>query len=81
MLHIVIVYSNLFFDIDSFKADASDGKDNYTYVFHLCGDASGVPNAGLVQIDKKTSKKTVIGMYNSTQAIGGSKSLQSIEVS
>ncbi|XP_028280294.1 cation-dependent mannose-6-phosphate receptor [Parambassis ranga] len=55
-----------------FTADASDGKDNYTYVFHLCGDASGVPNAGLVQIDKKTLKKTVIGMYNSTQAIGGS---------
>lgn len=52
--------------------------DRYTYVFQLCGDAGGVPGAGVIQIDDKEKEKkpTVIGMYNTTQAIGGSKCQQ-----
>ncbi|XP_023282238.1 cation-dependent mannose-6-phosphate receptor [Seriola lalandi dorsalis] len=48
--------------------------ESYRYVFQLCGDAGGVPGAGLIQMDKKETgkKQTVIGMYNATQAIGGS---------
>lgn len=53
--------------------ETKNGDDSYTYIFQLCGDAGGVPGAGLIQVDKKTPKKvTVIGLYNSTQAIGGS---------
>uniref|UniRef100_A0A8D3D1S5 MRH domain-containing protein n=1 Tax=Scophthalmus maximus TaxID=52904 RepID=A0A8D3D1S5_SCOMX len=49
-------------------------RESYTYVFQLCGDAGGVPGAGVVQVDKGTEKKTtVIGVYNATQAIGASK--------
>ncbi|KAM7421019.1 hypothetical protein PAMA_015285 [Pampus argenteus] len=48
---------------------AKNGNENYTYVFQLCGDAGGVPGAGVIQVSSKT---TVIGMYNATQAIGGS---------
>lgn len=53
--------------------DATEGEDSYTYVFQLCGDAGGIPGAGVVQLNKKTGNKpTVIGTYNSTRAIGGS---------
>ncbi|XP_071325193.1 cation-dependent mannose-6-phosphate receptor [Trachinotus anak] len=47
---------------------------SYTYVFQLCGDAGGVPGAGVIQVDNKQKEKkpTVIGMYNATRAIGGS---------
>ncbi|XP_008429703.1 cation-dependent mannose-6-phosphate receptor [Poecilia reticulata] len=51
----------------------TEEKGNYTYVFQLCGDAGGVPNAGVIQ--KKTGsqdKPTIIGLYTSTEAIGGS---------
>ncbi|XP_070692089.1 cation-dependent mannose-6-phosphate receptor [Pempheris klunzingeri] len=58
----------------NFTVDTKNGDDKYAYVFQLCGDAAGIPGAGLVQVDsKKTeSKPTVIGTYNATQAIGGS---------
>ncbi|XP_029359969.1 cation-dependent mannose-6-phosphate receptor [Echeneis naucrates] len=47
---------------------------SYTYIFQLCGDAGGVPGAGIIQVDKDDAgkKPTIIGMYNTTQAIGGS---------
>lgn len=56
--------------------ETKKGEESYTYVFQLCGDAGGVQGAGVVQVDNKKTenKQTVIGMYNSTQAIGGSKS-------
>lgn len=52
--------------------------DGYTYVFQLCGDAGGVPGAGVIQIDdnEKEKKPTVVGTYDTTQAIGGSKCQQ-----
>lgn len=58
----------------NFTAETKNGTESYTYMFQLCGDAGGIPGAGVVQIDsKKTENKpTVIGMYDSTQAIGGS---------
>lgn len=60
----------------SFSVDFEEGEESYTYVFQLCGDAGGVPSAGVVQIDKKSpSKHTVIGRYNTTRVIGGSKTL------
>lgn len=58
----------------NFTVESFNGSESYTYVFQLCGDALGVPGAGLVQLDKKDKDKTpkIIGSYNSTQAYGGS---------
>ncbi|XP_058502670.1 cation-dependent mannose-6-phosphate receptor [Solea solea] len=58
----------------SFTVENTNEGESYTYVFQLCGDAGGVPGAGVIQVDSKGSEKktTVIGLYNSTQAIGGS---------
>uniref|UniRef100_A0A1A8G6X1 Cation-dependent mannose-6-phosphate receptor n=1 Tax=Nothobranchius korthausae TaxID=1143690 RepID=A0A1A8G6X1_9TELE len=55
----------------TFTADITDEEDSYTYVFRLCGDARGVPTAGVIQMNKKTNKMTPIGLYNNTQVIGG----------
>lgn len=52
-------------------AEVKIGEESYKYVFQLCGDAGGVVGAGVIQMDKKTEKATVIGLYNSTVAIGG----------
>lgn len=67
------------FSFDSFTAEDKASNESYTYVFQLCGDAGGVRNAGLIQVDKKTQKSTVIGKYTKTQAIGGSKTLQNLK--
>lgn len=57
----------------NFTFDSKNDAEDYTYVFQLCGDAWGVSGAGVVQLDnKKDKKQTVIGMYNATQAYGGS---------
>ncbi|XP_068179591.1 cation-dependent mannose-6-phosphate receptor [Antennarius striatus] len=58
----------------NFTAEVKNGDDSYTYTFQLCGDAGGVPGAGVIQVNNKgkETKPKVIGMYNSTQAIGGS---------
>lgn len=58
----------------NFTAEIKNGSESYTYVFQLCGDAAGIPKAGIVQFEsKKTeSKPTVIGSYEATEAIGGS---------
>ncbi|XP_073341682.1 cation-dependent mannose-6-phosphate receptor [Pagrus major] len=58
----------------NFTVETKGGDDSYTYVFQLCGDAGGIPGAGVVQFDKKKpeAKPKVIGIYNATQAIGGS---------
>ncbi|KAL7394073.1 hypothetical protein ABVT39_020064 [Epinephelus coioides] len=58
----------------NFTAEVKNGSESYTYVFQLCGDAAGIPKAGIVQFEsKKTeSKPTVIGSYEATEAIGGS---------
>ncbi|KAK5862136.1 hypothetical protein PBY51_017564 [Eleginops maclovinus] len=58
----------------NFTALTENGTESYTYVFQLCGDAGGIQGAGVIQFEtKKTeSKPTVIGMYNATEAIGGS---------
>ncbi|KAG8009983.1 Cation-dependent mannose-6-phosphate receptor, partial [Nibea albiflora] len=59
--------------VNSSTLIANSADANYTYAFQLCGDVAGIPGAGVVQIEKKNPKsKTVIGMYNSTRAIGGS---------
>lgn len=55
----------------NFSVHVTKDKESYTYVFQLCGDADGVPGAGVVQKDD-TKKTTVVGRYNSTKAIGGS---------
>ncbi|CAJ1062469.1 cation-dependent mannose-6-phosphate receptor isoform X2 [Xyrichtys novacula] len=58
----------------NFTINSKNGTEDYTYVFQLCGDAWGVSGAGVVQVDnnQKEKKPTIIGMYNSTQAYGGS---------
>lgn len=58
----------------NFTVQSKIGEDSFTYVFQLCGDAGGIPGAGVIQVDNKKTENnlTVIGLYNSTQAIGGS---------
>lgn len=58
----------------NFTAESKEGTESYTYVFQLCGDAGGIPGAGVIQYDsqKQDTKPTVIGLYNTTEAIGGS---------
>lgn len=58
----------------NFSVTKTKDKESYTYVFQFCGDADRKAGAGLVQIDNnaKTEEPTVIGRYDSTQAIGGS---------
>lgn len=62
---------NICSHVDSFTVKTNNDEP-YTYVFQLCGDAGGIPGAGVIQLDHKTGKTTVIGVYNATQAIGGS---------
>lgn len=64
--------------VDSFSVVNTTAGESYTYVFQLCGDAGGVPGAGIIQVDSKgdAKKTTVIGMYNATQAFGGGKSVR-----
>uniref|UniRef100_A0A146ZTF6 Cation-dependent mannose-6-phosphate receptor n=1 Tax=Fundulus heteroclitus TaxID=8078 RepID=A0A146ZTF6_FUNHE len=55
--------------------ESKNEKDSYTYVFQLCGDAGGVPGAGVIQKNMKTPEKPIvtnIGSYKATKAIGGS---------
>lgn len=56
-----------------FTVETTIGKDSYTYVLQLCGDAGGVAGAGVIQVEKKDDKTqtTLVGSNNSTQAIGG----------
>ncbi|XP_026173330.1 cation-dependent mannose-6-phosphate receptor [Mastacembelus armatus] len=58
----------------NFTVETKNGDESYTYVFQVCGDAGGVLGAGVIQegIKEKGKKVTVIGLYNATQAIGGS---------
>uniref|UniRef100_A0A3Q0RQM2 Cation-dependent mannose-6-phosphate receptor n=1 Tax=Amphilophus citrinellus TaxID=61819 RepID=A0A3Q0RQM2_AMPCI len=57
----------------NFTAETKNANESYKYVFQLCGNAGGVKNAGLIQVDTKQAQNpTVIGKYTSTQAIGGS---------
>lgn len=56
----------------------NNGNTTYTYIVQVCGDAGGVPGAGVVQIENTATgkKSTVVGVYDATQVFGGSKSLQ-----
>ncbi|KAG7263288.1 hypothetical protein CRUP_037812 [Coryphaenoides rupestris] len=56
----------------NFTVDVTVKEKTYTYVFQLCGDADGVPGAGVVQTEHGMKTHKVIGSYNSTQAVGGS---------
>ncbi|XP_068425027.1 cation-dependent mannose-6-phosphate receptor [Clinocottus analis] len=58
----------------NFTAETTIGSDSYTYVFQLCGDAGGVPGAGVIQYESKKTETQpiVIGRFNATEAIKGS---------
>ncbi|XP_038140375.1 cation-dependent mannose-6-phosphate receptor [Cyprinodon tularosa] len=57
----------------NFTVDVTVNTSSYRYVFQVCGNAGGVPGAGVIQINLKAQEKpTVIGRYDSTKAIGGS---------
>ncbi len=74
------IFLGFFSHVDSFTVKTTNASESYTYVFQVCGDAGGVPGAGIIQVDDKKDKATVIGLYNSTEAIGGSKCLQNIRI-
>lgn len=61
--------------LNSFTVDVKNEKQDYSYVFQICGDVVDIPGAGIVQMDhKKTdTKPTMIGSYNLTQVLGGSE--------
>ncbi|KAM9310095.1 cation-dependent mannose-6-phosphate receptor isoform 1-T2 [Pholidichthys leucotaenia] len=56
----------------NFSVKDTTSQEDYTYELQLCGDAGGHKGAGVVQVDKKNSKITVIGMRTAMQAIEGS---------
>lgn len=60
---------------DSFTVEVKNETNSYSYVFQLCGDVGGLPGAGIIQLDSKKTgtKPTIIGTYNFTEVIGGSK--------
>lgn len=64
-----------FVSLNSFTVDVKTEKEDYSYVFQICGDVVDIPGAGIVQMDhKKTeTKPTMIGTYNLTQVLGGSE--------
>lgn len=68
-MHLAVV------SLNSFTVDVKTEKQEYSYVFQICGDVVDIPGAGIVQMDhKKTeTKPTMIGTYNLTQVLGGSK--------
>lgn len=59
----------------NFTVHVKTEKEDYSYVFQICGDVVDIPGAGIVQMDhKKTeTKPTMIGTYNLTQVLGGSQ--------
>lgn len=61
--------------MNSFTVDVKTEKQDYSYVFQICGDVVDIPGAGIVQIDHKKmeTKPKMIGTYNLTQVLGGSK--------
>ena len=63
------------FSLYSFTVESKNEKESYRYVFQLCGDAGGIPGAGVIQMDSKKPENNprVIGTYNLTEVIGGSK--------
>uniref|UniRef100_A0A3B5QMM5 Cation-dependent mannose-6-phosphate receptor n=1 Tax=Xiphophorus maculatus TaxID=8083 RepID=A0A3B5QMM5_XIPMA len=56
----------------NFSVTVKEEKENYRYVFQLCGDAGGVQKAGVIQQTDSQAKPTIVGSYTSTKAIGGS---------
>lgn len=60
----------LIFTLNSFTAKGQE-KEQYVYIFQVCGDAGGKKNAGLVQKDKD-GKLVLIGSYSETRATKGS---------
>lgn len=59
----------------NFTVDVKTEKEDYSYVFQICGDVVDVPGAGIVQVERKKTgtQSTMIGTYNYTQIIGGSE--------
>lgn len=56
----------------NFTVEAKSGEETYSYVFQVCGDSGSDKGAGLIQVGSNGKTVTQIGMYTSTQAIGGS---------
>lgn len=56
---------------ENFTVAVQEEKEKYSYVFRVCGDVDGQPDAGLVQL-KDDGTKVRIGNYNQTRVIGGS---------
>lgn len=61
--------------LDSFTVDVLTEKEDHSYVFQICGNVGNIQGAGIVQVDRKKTgtKPTVIGTYDLTEVIGGSK--------
>lgn len=55
------------------KNVSSNPEEKYTYRFKVCGEVSkSMPQSGLVQINLKDQKQTVVGRINETQVFNGS---------
>lgn len=58
----------------SFETASVGKSEQYTYKFRVCREVFGeIPNSGLVQINKQTTKKIVVGRINETHLASGSK--------
>ncbi|XP_067392786.1 cation-dependent mannose-6-phosphate receptor isoform X2 [Emydura macquarii macquarii] len=60
--------------VQRFEKNVSpNAEENYTYVFKVCREVnSSLPQSGLVQINEKDQKRTVVGRINETQVFSGS---------
>lgn len=57
----------------SFESTVGQGSDTYSYTFRVCREASNQSTgAGLVQLDKRSGKETVVGRLNETHIFNGS---------
>uniref|UniRef100_A0A8C8VLD0 Cation-dependent mannose-6-phosphate receptor n=1 Tax=Pelusios castaneus TaxID=367368 RepID=A0A8C8VLD0_9SAUR len=55
------------------KSVSPNQEENYIYVFRVCREVnSSLPQSGLVQINQKDQKQTVVGRINETQVFSGS---------
>ncbi|XP_054858491.1 cation-dependent mannose-6-phosphate receptor [Eublepharis macularius] len=55
----------------SFTTNSESENEKYKYIFRVCRETSNGNNSGLVQINEKTQKATVVGRINETHVASG----------
>uniref|UniRef100_A0A5F8G8H3 Cation-dependent mannose-6-phosphate receptor n=1 Tax=Monodelphis domestica TaxID=13616 RepID=A0A5F8G8H3_MONDO len=56
----------------SFESTVGHDSESYTYKFRVCREVGNNSGAGLVQVNLKTKKETIVGRINETHVFNGS---------